>query len=727
MPRQVGVKNYFNFSKGYITESSQLNYAEGSCVDIDNMNININGTAYRRIGIDYEASAILSSTITQSTFESNGITVGTWGNVGGNPNLRFAVIQIGSTLFFHNLSISGSLSSNLKNFTVNLEAFKQPNSELGGMDPVQFESAKGYLVVSSNNLEPFYITYNSTTDSIATTQIVLRIRDLVGVVDGLSPETHPASLSVEHRYNLLNQGWDDPRINALQSATGSYPSNSQQWFVSKDSNQNFDPNRLNSYDFGTGLAPKGRYILDAFLRDRNSVSALSGLPTDIRLTRPSTVLFYAGRVLYAGQEPGVIYISKIIQSITDFGVCYQEADPTSEQISDLIATDGIHLQIPECGSITKLVSIKDGVLIFAINGIWQLRGDSGPFTATNQSVIKITDISAVGANAITLVEGVPVFVSESGIYTLEPDKITSLATPVNLTINTVQTYFDSVTAAARANSFLLYNQYSKQIAWLHNKDSDYTGLTKRFQYNALLIYNVRLQAFYKYSMTSTISKPYILGGLVPIAKALSVSSQDVVVGSDTVQVSSVTTVIPFTSIASISSRALFLTGVLSSGTYRYTFSQYKSLTFKDWISQDGIGVNYSSFIEPAYVILDDVVRTKQAQYIYCYFNRTELNYTTSGSDLVYDNPSSCYARVKWNFADSTSSGKWTSEQQVYRFRQNFIGSGSGSNAGNGLPVVLTRSKFRGCGKSLTVHFRSEEGKDFQLLGWATPLTVARAP
>jgi len=716
----VGLKNNFSFSKGYITEVTPLTYPDNACVDIDNTDINNDGSASRRLGVDYETNYTKSANIAQSTVEADGISVGTWENVGGNPNLRFAVVQIGTTLYFHNLSATGALSTNIKGFTINLTSFKQPNSSNAGSDPVQVTSAKGYLFVVSNQIEPFYITYTASTDTIATTSVTISIRDLVGVSDSLATDATPATLSNAHKYNLLNQGWDNTKINAYFTAKSKYPSNAQIWHVAKDSNDAFSPDLLDKTNFGNTPAAKGRFILNAFTRDRSGVSGVASISTDPRTTRPSTVLFYSGRVLYAGQEPGVIYISKVIESTTDFGVCYQTADPTSEQISDLISSDGIHLQIPECGSIYKLIAIRDGVLIFATNGIWQLRGDNGPFTATNQQATKLTDITLVSPQAITTVEGVPTFISESGIYTMEPDKVTSLATPINITITTVQSYFDSVTALARANSVLAYNQYEKQLIWLHNSSTSYGGVTDRFLYNSVLVYNIRLQAFFKYSLTTSSSYPHIIGGaVVPLKAALTTQVDTIVVGGVEVVASSTSVVITSTIRTAASSRFLFLTRApLVSTNYKYTFSAFLGQTFVDWLSEDSVGINYNSYLETGHVIGQDAMRDKQLPYLWCYFNKTETQYQLSGSDLVFDKPSSCLMRVKWNFSDNTASGKWGTQQQVYRFRQDYLSGGSGTLFTTGLPVVMTKTKVRGSGKSFLVRFDSEAGKDFQLLGWA---------
>ena len=729
MPVARGSKNYFSFAKGYITEATPLTFPENSVKDIDNVDINTDGSAVRRLGIDYEVGYINSSTIVAATTDLAGMHIGEWTSVGSNPNLRFAVIQINNTLYFHNMSLGSALSLGTKAFTVNLTSFRQPNVATVGAEPVQIESAKGKLFVVSNEINPFFITYTASTDTITATSYAIKIRDFAGLPPTVAADAHTSGVLLPAvQYNLFNQGWDIAKINAYSAFSGgAYPSNAQQWFIGKDSNENFSPDDLLKTDFGNTPAPKGRYILDAFIKDRFSASGIGGTVTEPTTSRPSTILFYAGRVLHAGSEPGVIYISPIIQSDLDYGLAYQAADPTSEQISDLIASDGIHLKIPECGSILKLVAIRAGVLIFANNGVWQLQGDNGPFTAVNQQVIKITDIAALGAKGICLVEGVPAMVTDGGIYTLEPDKVTSLATPVNLTLGTIQTYYNSVSGIAKANSTLVYNQYDKVLVWLHNTSGNYDGITKRFQYNGVLLYSVRLSSFTKYSFTSSTSYPHVVGAITPPTSGTNNTAQTIVIGADTVQVIGTDVVISTASRTSVAQRFLFLTLTKSGANYTYTFSDFHNTTFKDWVGCDAVGINYTSYLEAANVVLDNAIFKKETPYLYCYFKRTETAFVNDGSgNVVFDYPSSCKARIKWDFADDVASGRYSSQQQVYRFNHQYVPGGIGTSFTNGLSVTTTKTKFRGRGKVFSVRFDSEDGKDFQLIGYATTLTVQQA-
>ena len=59
MARQVANKIYRNFTKGFITEASELTYPENSTIAEDNCIIYQKGNRSRRLGFDIEPSGAL--------------------------------------------------------------------------------------------------------------------------------------------------------------------------------------------------------------------------------------------------------------------------------------------------------------------------------------------------------------------------------------------------------------------------------------------------------------------------------------------------------------------------------------------------------------------------------------------------------------------------------------------------------------------------------------------
>ena len=92
-------------------------------------------------------------------------------------------------------------------------------------------------------------------------------------------------------------------------------------------------------------------------------------------------------------------------------------------------------------------------------------------------------------------------------------------------------------------------------------------------------------------------------------------------------------------------------------------------------------------------------------------------------------PSSCKIVGRWDFANSTNSGKYTKVWdtttstflnqgfQAYRLTRRYLPTGAGDTFDYGQNVISTKNKIRGSGKSLTLYFASESGYDMNILGW----------
>ena len=183
MPRRQQIQQVNNFIGGLNTESSPLNFPEGTAKSLDNVDLNRDGTVRRRPGIDYEVSGGYSDIdFAEATFQLDAISTADWTSVEGNDDLNFLVIQIGTFLHFHNLGkeiLSTAIVSN-----IDLDRWKTDvNMSKEGMD---FLPAKGKLFVVSRFLSPLYISYDIETNTFSATKITVKIRDLEGIDESIS-------------------------------------------------------------------------------------------------------------------------------------------------------------------------------------------------------------------------------------------------------------------------------------------------------------------------------------------------------------------------------------------------------------------------------------------------------------------------------------------------------------------------------------------------------------
>lgn len=756
MPRSQARKNVNTFVGGLNTEASPLSYPENTAKSIDNVDLNRDGSIHRRLGLEYETSYVLSSEIISAAeAEEYAITVHEWESAGGDDSLNFLVIQNGHDLHFHRLGEDTLSASYLD--TISIHSLGPTGGHIDHQAPIVSAVGKGRLFIVGKGMTPAYIEYNKDTAEFSVNPINIQVRDIDGIDEpGVDVEYRPNTLSNTHKYNLRNQGWpieiyclqdhkgnENPvlkePIQYTRDIIGVYPSNADILFYSRAQSVE-RANCLNAYSpwdldktmFGNTPAAKGHYILDAFDRNRQAASGITGtyLPSrDKTDNRPTSVEFYAGRVWYLMPD-GKVYYSQVLTDISRAGKCYQEADPTAEDINELVATDGGELDISGISRAMKLVAVGNQLVILAENGVWSISGSGDEsFSAVSQEIRKVTNVGALGcfcADAAVEAENTLFYWSPGGIYVLTPDQVTGFLSAQDITRSTILTHYLDIHPVARQRARGFYDEESKKIFWLYNDDDDFDGASWRYRFNKALILDLTLQAFYTYSIETSSDLPFIAAMVQKSANNLETTTEDVTDSGVVVTNSGVDVTITLSTPVTAEVKLKLLTLVpRDDGDFNYTFSEFKSLGFKDWVIETG-GQDYLSYIETGWDLAGDMIAEKESNTIYTFFSRTETaTVFNDEGGLAFDYPSSCKLRAKWQWADSETYGRWSEEQQVYRLNRHWIPTGIGP-FDYGTEVIQTINQVRGKGQSLSLRFSSETGKDFRLLGWAIPYTAMTA-
>lgn len=728
MPLQGGTKEYNTFVKGIVTEASALSFPENASKDEDNFQLYRDGSRQRRLGCDYESLHVkLDTGLTSSVMSTASIREFRWDSPDNNPALSVGVIQVYNQLWFVDMQKT-TFSTNVLNGGVALT--------IPGLssDPVQFDSVNGVLVCANKNVDPFYITYNQSNNTVTSTSITLKTRDFWGVADNLVVDERPSSLTPEHEYNLYNQGWLSANIVAFKADTGSvHPSNADIQYLGKDSDDVFDAALLKKQFFGTSDAAKGKFIVDVFSRGV-SRNTLSGLTTalDTETGRPSTVSSYAGRIFYAGinsnisaptsRSPklsGTIFFSKIITINDDFDRCYQEADPTSEHVSDIIDSDGGFINIPEASNILKIVATERRLVVIAENGVWEIYGDVGGFSATSYQVSKVTDIGCISPRSVVYAEGSLLYWAQGGIYSLDVDKDSDRLVSTNLIETTIQTLYNSIPGTAQLYATGAFDPASRKITWLYNDSSTFNGTTYTYKANRVLVLDVALKAFHTRTFQELVTDgPYVVGTLISQNFISADYTDSVVVNGELITADSVEVQATTSGIATrASSTKHVVIKPSSTGNFHLTFAEYNNTNFLDWFTDDTIGLDAAAYMETGQELFGDTQRLKQVPYITFHLNRTETGFTASGTDLLPINTSSCLVQARWDFSNHINSGKFGTAFQVYRLKRPYQPQDVNDNFDYGQSVITTKSKLRGRGRALALRITTEAGKDCHLLGW----------
>jgi hypothetical protein len=733
MPKNDSLKVYNTFVAGLVTESTPLTFPENAVKDALNCIFDKKGDVRRRLGLNYESGATSTSkTIAEATWQTQAVGCFEWREVAGDGNRHFLVVQVDDTLYFYDIN-SQPVSGNLKAFTTDLSSFAAPAATDIGSELVDVSYGKGYLFVASKKIKPFYITYNPGGDSITNTEIAIEIRDFDGVDDSLEIDEEIATLSTEHSYNLKNQGWVSPGgsvadpVTTYFSSQSKYPGNNKQWWVAKDGSDNFDPAELTKIFFGNTRAPRGHYLLDPFNKDRDTASGLSGITTETTTTRPQATSFYAGRAWFGGPPEetisGHLYFSQIIEAEANISRCYQEADPTSEEISDLIDTDGGVIVIPQAGNIVSLRVTGESLLVFADNGLWEVSGSAGTgFTPTDYSVSKVSSVGITGKRTIVDVEGTPIWWSDRGVYSIGRNQVTDRIEAQSLTQQTIQTYYDdTIPAASKTYAQGSYDSVTGRVTWGWNSDGNETNY--RYKFDRALVFDTRIGGFYPWAFGELVSNSPYTFGVFTLPSISRVLETDTVIEAATGETliedaTGETLVADVEVLRGGQTTTLYIVAEPTGSVSEITFGQLNDDSFVDWQANDGTGIDFSSYFEAGYLIEGNVTNRRQAPHIFVYSKRTETGYALSGAEYVLQNPSSCYMQARWDWADHSNSSKYGRRQQIYRILKDYDNTPGSLDFDNGFPVTVTRNKVRGSGRALHLYFDSEAGKDFDVYGWA---------
>ena len=738
MARQPIQQEYTTFIKGLITEASPFTYPENASLEDENFILNIDGSRQRRFGIDYEDGYSLIHTGVDVTATQSAISSYTWTTVANNQGLDFSIVQVGNSLYFFKSS-EASVSGNRVNGG---NVVTIPGNVT---NPMSFTSIYGFLVVVHGTETVYVLSYNIGSDTITVTNKRIQVRDLFGVNDGLATDARPTTLSGEHQYNLRNQGWplsikttnsgltttfDSNPIAQTFTEMGWYPSNSDIVWAAKVGSakeaiaiNSFYPPELTKTVFGSTSAPKGKYVIDIFTRGANR--GLPGL-ADISYGGVVSVATYAGRVFYAVKETSryqvdnnsphigtMIFYSIVGDNISTLTNCYSDADPSAEHMSDPLATDGGFVSIPEAGEVIKLITMGNSLFVFCSNGVWEIHGGEEAFSATNQNITKVTEIGAVSPRTIVYAEDKIAYWGNAGIYLIVRNDLTLRGGNNDLSFATIQRFYDKIDNLAKSSATGVYDPFMRTIRWIY---WDKVVPNNSF-YNKELIYDLKLNAFYTFNMDSPSDIYPFVAGHVELSGTLSVYTPvPIVIGSNPVTINSNPSVVMVgTSVSGATKSSLKYVTIIKTGTdHSITFSYFKNVSFRDWFTFDGVGIDAKAKFLTGYITGGIPTIPKTLDYVNVYMKRTESGVDAAGNTL---NPSSCKMQVQWNWTNSSNAGKWSREVEVYRLPRNYLIDVYTDDFNYGFTTMVSKNKVRGSGSAISFLFSTTPYNDCLMYGW----------
>lgn len=408
--------------------------------------------------------------------------------------------------------------------------------------------------------------------------------------------------------------------------------------------------------------------------------------------RFETVVFYAGRVWFAGINSTRIstrlFYSQTLVDDGKIGRFLQEADPTAEEDSAVVDTDGGYLVIPEMGKVSKMEVLANKLVVFTTQGAYAVGGSAEDyFKATSFSVNKIIDITSTSPRSTVNVDGALLAFAKQGIYQFANDPTTGTVVGTSISQDTIQTLFSEIPEACLPHVAGIYDDTYKRVVWTYSLNSTYPKI-----HTKCLVLDLRLKAWYVYTIPSTTSV-YISGAAV----VRTATTRD--------------------------KKIKFFT--VDSAANTITWSDLTNTSWKDFYTRDSVGVDAAAYLVTGHELHGDTMRKKQVPYMFVYCKRSETQWISTGLYSVdLDPQSSCMVQFWWDFSDSIASNKVGVAFQAYRYNRLYIPPSTTPPVAfdPGYNMITTKNKIRGVGKVFQVKFSTETGKDLYLYGWNTTFT-----
>lgn len=734
MPRGQAFVVENNFINGLVTQATALTFPENACTETFNCVFDEIGKVKRRLGIDLEEN--FTDVDISADYVSQAYNTFEWENVSGDPAVTFIVVQAGSLLHFYRVLTPENLSLQRHATTIDLTAHDPSGAPDVGLYDAQFCDGNGLLFVSGPYLETFYVEYDISGNTLTATDITVQIRDFERLDDNLEIDERPTAtvgaMDADHKYNLFNQGWyyevsaGTTVLDEWDTGRTDLPSSADIWWFYRrpeaDGATAFDLDfsLVEKKFVGNTPAPRGHYILNFYDWDRITTSGIAGITNngeDMGANRLSTTAFFAGRLWYGGvNHPGyrnAVLFSQIVQYPDQYGKCYQSNDPTSEDLFDLLSSDGGILKIPEAGAIVKLWPMENVLLVFTLKGVWGIEGSGGLGFAANDYVVrKISSIPCLTASSFVDVDGIPMWWNEDGIFTVVwGSDSNSAALRSRLNTLSVQSLTDTKVSEQGVKSGIKvfiqavplnnkkyvrgsYNRSRGLVLWLF-KSTEATNATENYIFDGALLLNTKTGAWFPWTFSNNQDIVQIKGISVVQSYGSALEILDVrsnTGGADNVQANTgADEVVCFgESTDSVEPRFKFLVVTTSTDM---TWADERQTSYVDFESTDGV-VDYASYFVTGFGVHGDAAKYFQSNYIVTHFE-TEQD-------------SSCWLEARWDFASSQISNKFSMPQQVYNTQ----------HTSDRWYVSRSKRKIRGKGRALQLKYYSETGKPFTILGWS---------
>lgn len=339
-------------------------------------------------------------------------------------------------------------------------------------------------------------------------------------------------------------------------------------------------------------------------------------------SRVTDVAYMSGKYFYLCKD-SVLFSQTVREDGTGFDLCYQNADPTSTEVSDVVTTDGGYVKFNTMGRGLALKTFNRGVLVFGRDVVYGLISPlESRFTATDYDILELSRAGLVSPSSVVSTTQQVYYWSPTGIYTIGVNPETgSTIFAQSISINTVQTFYNNLPQYSKENCKGVYDYTSNRIYWYYPTNEEHLNnldgcLVYDLTYNCFMPQQITEDALYNSGFlehtnldVTEVSQSYEIEPTV----YLRAGGNRVVAGEDKVLAVDETSTDyhRWTSVQHLIAKRV-------DNSYKFSIGDFNDREFRDWEYND-----YSSYLVSRPITLGDTYFNKQTPVMQTLFKRTE--------------------------------------------------------------------------------------------------------
>ena len=436
-----------------------------------------------------------------------------------------------------------------------------------------------------------------------------------------------------------------------------------------------------------------------------AVTASSALPSnDVIEGRIQDIECFNGRYFYLIGDT-VLFSQVLKDDGTGFDKCYQEADPTSEEISDVVDTDGGYVKFPTMGRGLAIKTFNRGVLVFGDSSVYGLISPMEQiFTATNYDIVELSRAGLIGSASVVTTSDSVYYWSPLGIFRIGISAETgNTLVAQSVSISTIQEAYNNIPLYSKKNCKGVYDYVNNRIYWYYPTDEN--NLHKM---TGCLVFDLTYKSFMMFKIGDAVEE------MPHIVTAYNTPNAFEIAPTIYVRVNGERVVSNNNPVLAAEEKSEFkrwtaIKHLIDDGNGSFSFGDYNSREFKDFdkviydsymVSRPIMFTGYSAYGNP----INDTSTDKQVPILQTLFKRTEQVKLANGKDYLA--ASGAQIRVRWGWSLDSRSNRWDMVQNGYRPQKDFLHD----------EYVESRIHVRGRGKAFQVEIRNDDNKDFRLAG-----------